>query len=1142
MPPVKTFDLPAGAAERSLKLFSEQSGREVLFATQAVRAAQTRVVKGEMTAREAIDRMLADTDLVVFHDETMDVFSVRRKTAAEKNAQKAAQARTDDASRNSKKKEPKTPQNPHPVKRNNLLASLAAAFALFSAPAAHAAEGTGTIAGRVYNPATKVYVRSAEIRVEGTNLATYSESDGSFRLPSVPAGDVTLRVIYAGYNSATAKFTVVAGRTVTREIEIMTLDAGAAGSAIKLQEFVVSGDREGNAKAIMEQRRNMNVSTSVASDIFGDVTDGDVGEFLKFLPGVDIDYQESTARGPRLGGMDGQYVGVTVDGMSFASADGLRTGDLGRQTSFEAMSISSIESIEISRTTSSDMDANSPAGAVNLKSRRAFDRKGRRLSYNTSVSMNSEEFYFKRTNGPGGEQTYKMHPNYRFEYSDVLLKDRLGIVASINHAESYREQFQQNQTVHTLATNPRSTVITQLLLKDGPIRITKDTYTLTADFKATPRLVVSGSFIYNFAESLFYNRAFQFRAATNDTNVTTGRDTVGGDGVTEIRAAGGGQLAWAQSNASKETTTRTILSKFEYNIGPFQLDGYGSYSGSLNDYEGLENGLTASETANPIVSTFVLTRPNIGSYQWTVRQLSGPDWFNLANWQNPRITDEARTLTTDIYTAGLNLRWTTPLQRIPTVLKFGGKIAEEERNNNNRNPWNNWIYVGPGGNTVSINSSSGLPVPTVVQPGSWAGFENPNGFDGGSIGMVTLYDSSGNLRGSLPRVHPNVVGRLFREHPENFVHAPSVNTYFTSFIGNRKNTIEVVTAGYGMADIRLSSQIQVRTGLRWEKTELTSVEFDPLSSGQMRAAGHTLNANGRATTLSGLLFQYHSKPMVERRNEYDNFFRMISAKYSFRPDLQFHLGYNEAISRPPPDSLTGVWNINDESGIIMAANSNLLPEESKNFAARAAYYFKPAGQLSLTFSQNTIRNQRVVELRTAEEFGLTGADLATYAGYEFQAPFNVPRATRFRNMEFAYSQSLPFESEWLRGATVNLAYSRSYADARRNNLLPHRFTGSLGYTFRRFAARTGVVWRDDTDRGSTDASYGQYRRHDTMVDIAAEYRLNRRLTLYVTGRNIFNVGQTWMRTPPGVTQGESAVLQQYENYGTLWNFGIKGTF
>ena len=52
---------------------------------------------------------------------------------------------------------------------------------------AHAqTSGTGTLSGRVFNPATNEYVRNAEIQVEGTNLTTYSRDDGSYVLPACP--------------------------------------------------------------------------------------------------------------------------------------------------------------------------------------------------------------------------------------------------------------------------------------------------------------------------------------------------------------------------------------------------------------------------------------------------------------------------------------------------------------------------------------------------------------------------------------------------------------------------------------------------------------------------------------------------------------------------------------------------------------------------------------------------------------------------------------------------------------------------------------------------------------------------------------------------------------------------------------------
>ena len=60
--------------------------------------------------------------------------------------------------------------------------------------AAHAQTGTGTVQGRVYNPATKEYVRNAEVRLEGTHQVTYTENDGSFQFNNVPAGQAKMTV------------------------------------------------------------------------------------------------------------------------------------------------------------------------------------------------------------------------------------------------------------------------------------------------------------------------------------------------------------------------------------------------------------------------------------------------------------------------------------------------------------------------------------------------------------------------------------------------------------------------------------------------------------------------------------------------------------------------------------------------------------------------------------------------------------------------------------------------------------------------------------------------------------------------------------------------------------------------------------
>ena len=1011
------------------------------------------------------------------------------------------------------------------------------------------AGGTGSVSGRIFNPATKQYVANAEVSVQGTRLAVTTEADGSYQLVNVPAGVVILEVGYTGYATEPATVNVVAGQTATQDFNLLSTQAAkstkAADGTVRLSEFVVSSEREGNAKAIMSQRRNMNVTTSVASDIFGDVTDGNVGEFLKYLPGVDVDYVESETRGPRLGGMDAQYVGVTFDGVRLASADANRTGSLGGATSFEAFSISSIESIEISRTTSPDMDADSPAGTINMKTRRAFDRKGRRTGYSFSLNLNSEEFTLRKTYGPGGNKEYKARPNYGFEYSDVFLNQRLGIVGSISRVDSYTEQYRHNLTYNRTPTadDPRPLVLTTLNFKDGNKNIAKDTYTFTADFKATPHLVLSTTGIYNYALGQFYNREVNFVAATNNTVASTGRTNVLGDGVNNVRTNGlatntSRNQSLGGGNASKRTITVTVYPRFEYKLNSWQVDGGFAYSRSFNNYEALEQGHTSSSATNSIASDWTATRSGGNSHEWTIQQVSGADWFDLGNRTNPRAANEGRYARTEIYTGDLNARWVTPIRRFPTVLKFGGKWNEEGRQNGNETAYNTWSYIGPGGNILTgYNPTTGAPLLTTT--GTWAAYPNRNFWSTGTTNILTVVDAAGRVQPqSIPRTDDNAIAGLFRAHPEYFVNTATADNFYNAFIAPRRDMIRTVMAGYGMADVRLSARLNVRTGLRWENTGSDFKEFDPRTKAEMTAAGFALSTAGTATTIAGYQYQYLSKPRIIRHSEYANLFPMVSAKYSFSENLQFHTGYNQAISRPPLDHITGAWTVNEDTHVVTSPNPYLLPEYSKNFAARLAYYFEPAGQLSATITQNDIRNLREERTGTAEEFGL--GDDPVYGSYQFKSRFNVASPVRFRNLELAYSQTLPFEAELLRAITVNLSYTRTYASQRRDKLLPHRFTSSLGYRYRRFSTRLGIVWRAD----SADSSdiYGRYRRHDTKYDLGGEFRVTKYASLFFQGRNIFNDGQTWMETPTANIEGQGAAVRIYENYGANWNFGVKGTF
>ena len=84
----RAFDIPAGAAENTLRQFAAQSGREVLFSTEAARGVRTNAVKGNLIVQVAARQMLSGTPLHLIEDDNHGVLRIAR--VADPNVQRAA--------------------------------------------------------------------------------------------------------------------------------------------------------------------------------------------------------------------------------------------------------------------------------------------------------------------------------------------------------------------------------------------------------------------------------------------------------------------------------------------------------------------------------------------------------------------------------------------------------------------------------------------------------------------------------------------------------------------------------------------------------------------------------------------------------------------------------------------------------------------------------------------------------------------------------------------------------------------------------------------------------------------------------------------------------------------------------------------
>jgi outer membrane receptor protein involved in Fe transport len=78
----RAYNLPAGEAPATLRRWAEISGRETLFAAETVRGVRTNAVQGDLTAADAIARLLAGTPLTAVPDAQTGAFAIRVASAA----------------------------------------------------------------------------------------------------------------------------------------------------------------------------------------------------------------------------------------------------------------------------------------------------------------------------------------------------------------------------------------------------------------------------------------------------------------------------------------------------------------------------------------------------------------------------------------------------------------------------------------------------------------------------------------------------------------------------------------------------------------------------------------------------------------------------------------------------------------------------------------------------------------------------------------------------------------------------------------------------------------------------------------------------------------------------------------------------
>lgn len=337
--------------------------------------------------------------------------------------------------------------------------------------AIHADERTetakkGTMRGRVIDT-TKQSLPGASIYIEKLHTGVTSDVNGFYTFANLEPGVYKVKVSYVGYSPVEMDITIPAGRTLEKDVVL--------NEGVELQEVVVGGAFQGQRRAINSQKNQMGITNVVSADQVGKFPDSNIGDALKRIPGINVQYDQGEARFGQVRGTSADLSSVTINGNRLPSAE----GDT-RNVQLDLIPADMIQTIEVNKVVTADMDGDAIGGSINL------------------VTKNSP---YKRTiNATAGSGynwvSQKAQLNLGFTYGDRFFNDKLGVMLSASYQNAPSGSYDTEFTWEQDEKNGNKAYVNDYQMRQYYVTRERQSYSAALDWElnANHKLTFKGIF------------------------------------------------------------------------------------------------------------------------------------------------------------------------------------------------------------------------------------------------------------------------------------------------------------------------------------------------------------------------------------------------------------------------------------------------------------------------------------------------------------------------------------------------------------------------------------------------------------------------------------------------------------------------
>ena len=935
----------------------------------------------------------------------------------------------------------------------------------------------GEVGGYVVDGSDTVALRSAQVRIVELNRSATTDRDGSFLFTDVPEGEYTIEASYVGAQTVSETVSVPATGEIDVTLQLSPVDGGN-------EMILVVGQRANQASALNMKREADGVSDVITRDAIGQFPDQNVAESLRRVPGVNVLDDQGEGRFVSVRGLDPDLVSTSLNGVRVPSPE----SDV-RSVALDVISSDIIESIEVKKSLTPDMDGDTIGASVEIETTSAFDRRKSLLTAKIEGSYNDYADHIS----PKGSVDFA-----------TRLGDNVGVSGGLSY---YKRKFETDNIEADDYSDAGMIFPTEVQYRDYDVERERISASLNFDFRAgdSTKLYVRG--IYSQFDDQEYRRrttfdlgdfedfgpttitanGATFSDATIDDPSEPGEDLRQRIGVErdikdrlesqKIRSiVVGGESDWGDWFAEYSGSWAKSSETEEGNVDPAE------FRQRFSD-DGLTLGFDYSDQRRPIYS--VIADP--GSFY-------DPSEYELNDIELTALSDAQD----EEYAAKFDLGRRFAMDRGEFTVQAGFKGRWRDKTYNKEVEF--YEYDGPG--TFSLADVLGTQTYRITD-----------------ISPVASYPGASDY---------------FRANFDDFELQP-VDSDFDSAVEDY-SVSEDILAGYllGRYD---NSTLRVIGGVRFENTRnsilgntVTLIEEDGTLPGGGTASEDTV-------IVSPVAFE----------KDYDSWLPSLNIRWEAQPNLILRLAGYKSLVRPKLSKLAprfAVEQNDDDEREGEFGNPALDPYRAWNFDASLEYYMNSNGALTGAVFYKDIKDYIVDTVQRDGVFNGIAYDEAVI-------PINGDEAKVF-GFEASFAQSLSFLPSPLDGLLVQANYTYTDATGTvftdgdqtdpREIPLPatarHTFNVVLGYDKGPLDIRLAGTYRDRyLDEIADEAALDRYVDNHFQLDLSAKYKLTKNIKLFYEWVNINNAKYYAYNNFGGQRNP-----YQFEEYSWTMKGGVRVTF